>query len=139
MYANFGYLASLKCGTEYVLQRNVENIQSLKHKMLHFGHFWVMILIILTDMNAHYTMIIICFLKGSNISRIIYENWNYQRLCLANQNKIFPKIMSCVLQSFLVAVSSDYESVKITVIKYYILSHLHSDYWSLCTYTWFCF
>ena len=35
-----------------MLQRNGEKIQSLKHKMLHLGHFWVMILMMLTDMNA---------------------------------------------------------------------------------------
>ena len=35
-----------------MLQRNGEKIQSLKHKMLHLGHFWVMILTMLTDMNA---------------------------------------------------------------------------------------
>ena len=29
-----------------------KKIQSLKHKMLHLGHFWVMILMMLTDMNA---------------------------------------------------------------------------------------
>ena len=52
MYVTFGYLASLKYGTEYVLQRNRGKIQSLKHKMLHLGHFWVMILMMLTDMNA---------------------------------------------------------------------------------------
>ena len=53
MYVNFGNLASLKYGTEYVLQRNVEKILSLKHKMLHLGHFWVMILMMLTDLNIH--------------------------------------------------------------------------------------
>ena len=52
MYVTFGYLASLKYGTENVVQRNGEKIQSLKHKMLHLGHFWVMILMMLTDMNA---------------------------------------------------------------------------------------
>ena len=35
-----------------MLQRNGEKIQSLKNKMLHLGHFWVMILMMLTDMNA---------------------------------------------------------------------------------------
>ena len=52
VYDPFGHLASLKYGTEYELQRNVEKIQSLKHKMLHLGHFWVMMLLILTEMNA---------------------------------------------------------------------------------------
>ena len=52
MYVTFGYLASLKYGTEYVLQRNGEKIQSRKHKMLHLGHFWGMILMMLKDMNA---------------------------------------------------------------------------------------
>ena len=35
-----------------MLQRNGEKIQSLKHKMLHLGHFWVMILMMHTDINA---------------------------------------------------------------------------------------
>ena len=52
MYVTFGYLVSLKYGTEYVLQRNGEKIQSLKHQLLHLGHFWVMILVMLTDMTA---------------------------------------------------------------------------------------
>ena len=51
VYVYFGNLASLKYGTEYVLQRNVEKILSFKHKMLHLGHFWVMILKILTYLN----------------------------------------------------------------------------------------
>ena len=34
-----------------MLQRNVEKILSLKHKMLHLGHFWVMIHMMLTDLN----------------------------------------------------------------------------------------
>ena len=52
VYVTFGYLVSLNYETEYVLQRNGEKIQSLKHQMLHLGHFWVMILMMLTDMNA---------------------------------------------------------------------------------------
>ena len=51
MYVSFGYRASLKYGTEHVLQRNVEKILSLKHKMLRLGHFWVMILMMQTDLN----------------------------------------------------------------------------------------
>ena len=35
-----------------MLQRNGEKKHSLKHKMLHLGHFWVMILMMLRDMNA---------------------------------------------------------------------------------------
>ena len=35
-----------------MLQRNIEKIQSLKHKMLHLGHIWVMILMMLIDINA---------------------------------------------------------------------------------------
>ena len=52
MNVTIGYLASLKYGAEYLLQRNGEKIQSLKHKMFHLGHFWVMILMMLTDVNA---------------------------------------------------------------------------------------
>ena len=36
------------CATEESRRKK----QSLKHKMLHLGHFWVMILMMLTDMNA---------------------------------------------------------------------------------------
>ena len=52
VHVTFGYLVSPKYGTEYVLQKNGEKIQSLKHQTLHLGHFWVMILMMLIDMNA---------------------------------------------------------------------------------------
>ena len=55
-----------------MLQRNVEKILSLKHKMLHLGHFWVMILMMLTDLIIQIHTDNSMFLKGSNISLIIY-------------------------------------------------------------------
>ena len=51
-----------------MLQRNVEKILSLKHKMLHLGHFWVMILMMLTYLNIQIHNDNSMFLKGSNIS-----------------------------------------------------------------------
>ena len=50
MYVTFGYLASLKYGTKYVLQRNVEKIQSPKTQNVTLLR--VMILMMLIDIYA---------------------------------------------------------------------------------------
>ena len=78
-----------------MLQRNGEKIQSLKHKMLHLGHFWVMILMMLTDMNAQIHNDNSMFSKRlqhqsnhimkTGIKRDIFEqnrSRSFQKLCL---------------------------------------------------------
>ena len=78
-----------------MLQRIVQKIQSLKHKMLHLGHFWVMILMMLTNMNAQINNDNYMFSKRllhqtyhlmkTEINRLIFEQIrtrSFQKICL---------------------------------------------------------